>query len=88
MAAIAAVLAALFAEQFDASFHTVDDVRDFTKIPVLATISTIRPGYMNRAVKLTLATASMLAVIAIVVALSAHAARGNEQLVWLLARGA
>lgn len=88
MAAIAAVLAALFAEQFDASFHSVDDVRDFTKIPVLATISTIRPGYMKRAVKLTLATASMLAVIAIVVALSAHAARGNEQLVWLLARGA
>jgi uncharacterized protein involved in exopolysaccharide biosynthesis len=86
--AIAAVLAALFAEQFDASFHTVDDVRDFTKVPVLATISTIRPGHMKRAVKLTLATASMLAVIAIVVALSAHAARGNEQLVWLLARGA
>lgn len=88
LAAIAAVLAALFAEQFDASFHSVDDVREFTRIPVLATISTIRPGYMKRAVKLTLATASMLAVIAIVVALSAHAARGNEQLVWLLARGA
>ena len=88
LAAIAAVLAALFAEQFDASFHTVDDVREFTRIPVLATISTIRPGYVKRAVKITLATASMLAVIAIVVALSAHAARGNEQLVWLLARGA
>jgi polysaccharide chain length determinant protein (PEP-CTERM system associated) len=88
LAAIAAVVAALFAEQFDASFHTVDDVRDFTKIPVLATISTIRPGHMKRAVKFTLATASMLAVIAIVVVLSAHAARGNEQLVWLLARGA
>ena len=66
----------------------MDDVRDFTKIPVLATISTIRPGHMKRAVKFTLATASMLAVIAIVVVLSAHAARGNEQLVWLLARGA
>lgn len=88
LAAIAAVLAALFVEQFDSSFHSVDDVREFTKVPVLATISTIRPGYMRRAVKLTLATASMLAVIAIVVALSAHAARGNEQLVWLLARGA
>jgi succinoglycan biosynthesis transport protein ExoP len=88
LAAIASVLAALFAEQFDSSFHTADDVREFTKIPVLATISTIGPGYMGRAVKLTLATASMIAVIAIVVALSAHAARGNEQLVWLLARGA
>jgi len=87
-AIIAAVLGALAAEQFDSSFHSVDDIREFTKIPVLAAISTIRPGYAGRAVKLTLATASMLAVIAIVVVLSAHAARGNEQLVWLLARGA
>ena len=34
------------------------------------------------------ATASAVAVIWIIVLLSTHAARGNEQLVWMLARGA
>jgi len=87
-ALIAAVLGALAAEQFNAAFHNVDDLREFTNVPVLATISTIRSGHFRRAFRLALATASVLAVIAIVVALSAHAARGNEQLVWLLARGA
>jgi hypothetical protein len=46
------------------------------------------PGRSRRAFKFVLATASVLAVIAIVVVLSAHAARGNEQIVWLLARAA
>jgi polysaccharide chain length determinant protein (PEP-CTERM system associated) len=85
---VAAVAAALAAEQFDSTFHTVEDLRSFTQVPVLATICEIRPGRTRRAFRFVLATASVLAVIAVVAVLSAHAARGNEQIVWLLARGA
>lgn len=87
-AVAAAGVAALLAEQFDSTFHSIDDVRDFTSVPVLATIPNIGPGHGRRAFRLVLATASLIAVIALVGALSAHAARGNEQIVWLLARAA
>ena len=87
-AVAAAGVAALVAEQFDSTFHSIDDIRDFTSVPVLVTIPNIAPGHGRRAVRVALATASLIAVIAIVVALSAHAARGNEQIVWLLARAA
>lgn len=84
----AAGVAALVAEQFDATFHSIDDVREFTTVPVLAAIPNIAPGHGRRAFKFVLATASLILVVAIVGALSAHAARGNEQIVWLLARAA
>jgi succinoglycan biosynthesis transport protein ExoP len=84
----AAGVAALIAEQFDATFHSIDDVREFTTVPVLAAIPNIAPGHGRRAFKFVLATASLILVVAIVGALSAHAARGNEQIVWLLARAA
>jgi succinoglycan biosynthesis transport protein ExoP len=84
----AAGVAALVAEQFDATFHSIDDVREFTNVPVLAAIPNIAPGNGRRAFKLVLATASLILVVAVVGALSAHAARGNEQIVWLLARAA
>ena len=87
-AVAAAGVAALVAEQFDSTFHSIDDVREFTSVPVLATIPRIAPGHGRRAFRLVLATASLIAVIALVGALSAHAARGNEQIVWLLARAA
>lgn len=85
-ACAAAFIAALVAEQFDSTFHTVDDIREFTQVPVLGAIAAITPGRTRRAVRLVAATASVLVLIAIVVALSAHAAKGNEQIVWLLAR--
>ena len=88
MAVAAAIGAALGAEQFDPTFHSVDDLREFTNVPVLATIPCIASGHRQRALRSALATASVLVVIALVAALSAHVARGNEQIVWLLARGA
>src|SRR5262245_10885301 len=87
-AVAAAALAALVAEQFDSTFHSIDDIRDFTNIPVLAAIPNIAPSHTHRAIRLVLATASLIAVIAIAGALSAHAAQSNEQIVWLLARAA
>jgi len=88
LALIVAAGAALMAEQFDSTFHSVADLREFTKVPVLGAVSPIATVTAGRTFKLALATASAVAVIWIIVVLSTHAARGNEQLVWMLARGA
>jgi len=88
LAIVAAVASALIAEQFDATFHSIEDLKEFTQVPVLASICEIRPGRTRRAFRFALATASVIVLIAVVAVLSAHAARGNEQIVWLLARGA
>lgn len=74
------------AEQLDTSFHTVDDIREFTSIPVLATIPQIgrnpRRGYLGMALR----TASAVAAIVLIGSLSAYYANGNETLVRLLQR--
>jgi|KBSSwiStaDraftv2_1062776.scaffolds.fasta_scaffold23685_4 polysaccharide chain length determinant protein (PEP-CTERM system associated) len=88
LAFVVAAGAALVAEQFDSTFHSVDDLREFTKVPVLGAVSPIASVTAGRTFKFALATASAVAVIWIIVVLSTHAARGNEQLVWMLARGA
>jgi polysaccharide chain length determinant protein (PEP-CTERM system associated) len=88
MAVIVAAGAALAAEQFDTTFHSVADLREFTRVPVLGAVSPIATVTAGRTVKFALATVSAVAVIWIIVVLSTHAARGNEQLVWMLARGA
>ena len=83
-----AAMASHLAEQFDATFHNVEDLRQFTKLPVLGAVSTIRTGAPKRALRLALTTASAVALIYVIVVLSTYAARGNEQIVWMLARGA
>jgi hypothetical protein len=88
MAVAAAIGAALGAEQLDPTFHSADALREFTNVPVIATIPFIASGHRKRALRWAVATASVLVVIALAAAVSAHVARGNEQIVWLLARGA
>jgi polysaccharide chain length determinant protein (PEP-CTERM system associated) len=88
MALAAGVGAALLAEQFDSTFHSTEALREFTSVPVLATIPVISFGYRKRALRWTLATACVIAVVALSAVMSAHLARGNEQIVWMLARGA
>jgi succinoglycan biosynthesis transport protein ExoP len=88
MAIAAAIGAALLAEQFDPTFHSGDALREFTNVPVIATIPYIAYGDRTWALRWALATASVLVVIALAAVMSAHVARGNEQIVWLLARGA
>jgi len=88
MAIAAGIGAALLAEQFDATFHSSEALREFTSVPVLATIPIITYGKRTRALRLALAAASVLAAIALAAVMSAHMARGNEQIVWMLARGA
>ena len=87
LAIAAGVCAALLAEQFDSTFHTSDALRKFTSVPVLATIPSIPVGKTTRALRWALAAASVLAVVALAAVMSAHVARGNEQIVWMLARG-
>lgn len=86
LAGAAAVGVVLVAEQLDTSFHTLDDLRAFTSVPIVASIPCIERASRARHVRTVFAMASALAAIALAVALSAHLANGNEQLVRLLVR--
>lgn len=79
--------AVVLAEQLDTSFHTVDELRAFTSAPVLVSIPKIvrEADVRRRQRRLRLATASVLLGIGLVVGASYLIARGNEQLVWMLA---
>jgi hypothetical protein len=77
----------LIVEQFDTSFHSVDELRQFTKLPVLAAIPRLRPVPTLRWARAAVITASLLAGFVLVGTLSAQMARDNEPLVRLLARG-
>lgn len=87
LALVAAFSVVLAVEQFDTSFHNVDELRHFTAVPVLASIPRIHPKPATRWLRTAAATGCLAAVLFLVVTLSAHVARDNEQLVRLLIRG-
>jgi hypothetical protein len=87
LAVVAAGVTVLAVEQFDTSFHSVDDVRHFTNVPVLVAIPRIGVSPASNWVRATAVTASMLVGFIAVGTLSAYVADGNEPLVRLLARG-
>jgi polysaccharide chain length determinant protein (PEP-CTERM system associated) len=84
LAAMAAVI--VIAEQFDTSFHSVDEVREFTAVPVIATIPQIGTAPRRGWLRATLSTASAVAAVVLVATLSAYFAHGNDTLVRLLNR--
>lgn len=85
--ALAFMAAAVVAtEQVDTSFHSVDELREFTAVPVLASIPQIGTTPRRGWVRATLSTASALAAVALVATLSAYLAHGNDTLVRLLQR--
>jgi len=86
LAFAAAVTATLAAEQFDTSFHSVDELREFTAVPVLVAIPPIGARPVRQRVRLVFATASALAAIALIATFSAYMASGNEQLVRIIGR--
>jgi uncharacterized protein involved in exopolysaccharide biosynthesis len=86
LAAAAAVGAVLFAEQMDTSFHSLDEVRKFTNVPVIAAIPRIDGATVRQRARFAVALASGLLVIGLAGALSAHMAKGNEQLVRFFVR--
>jgi|KBSMisStandDraft_5_1062788.scaffolds.fasta_scaffold68078_3 polysaccharide chain length determinant protein (PEP-CTERM system associated) len=87
LAALIAVLGVLAVEQIDTTFHSVDDVRQFTTLPVLAAIPRLQPAAGPQWLRLAVITASMLAGFVLVGTVSVHVARDNEPLVRLLVRG-
>jgi hypothetical protein len=87
LAGLIAVVAVLAFEQLDTSFHSVDDLRQFTALPVLAAIPRLRPAGGPQWARIAVITASMVAGFVLVGTLSAHMARDNEPLVRLLVRG-
>ena len=78
--------AVVLVEQFDTSFHNVDEVREFTGVPVLATIPQIGAAPRRGWARATLGTASAVAAVVLVATLSAYLAHGNDTLVRLLQR--
>jgi len=86
LALAAAVAAVLASEQFDASFHGIDEIREFTSVPVLVSIPPIGPVPFKRRLLTGLATVSAIAVIALIATASAYFAHGNDQLARLIGR--
>lgn len=86
--ATAAVVTAV-AERSRAVFHTADELRAFTKVPVLASIPLIvtRADRGRRRLRVGFLTASALLGLAVAVVGSHHFAHDNEPLVWMLMRG-
>jgi polysaccharide chain length determinant protein (PEP-CTERM system associated) len=87
LALVMAFMAILAVEQFDTTFHSIDELRQFTKIPVLGAIPRIYPRRAARVLRVAAATGCLAAVLFLVVTLSIHMARDNEQIVRLLVRG-
>ena len=83
-----AAVAAFVAEQFDTSFHNVDELRKFTQVPVLVSVPRIitRSDIWRRRVRLGTAAASLVLVLCVAVGVSHLLGHGNEQLVWMLSR--
>ena len=88
LAGAAAFMSVLVAEQFDTSFHSLDELRAFTRVPVLATIPQMASGRGRRIWRTALVTGCILLAIGLSAAAAAYLARDNEQLVRLLVRGA
>ena len=89
LAAIGAAAAAvLLAEQFDTTFHSLDDLRMFTAVPVLAAIPVISLGRGRQVGRAVFVSASILLVVGLTAYGAAYLARGNEDIVRLLAHAA
>jgi polysaccharide chain length determinant protein (PEP-CTERM system associated) len=87
LAGLLAAMAVLAVEQIDTSFHSADDLRQFTTVPVLAAIPRLQPAGGAQWARVAVIAASMLIGVVLVGTLSAHVARDNEPLVRLLVRG-
>jgi len=80
--------AAMLAEMVDTSFHSADDLRAFTTVPVLVSIPRIatEADRRRRRVRFRLAAAGALLGVVLVAGASFFIAHGNEQMVRMLDR--
>jgi len=84
----ATAAAVLLVEHLDTSFHALEELREFTKVPVLASVPHIVTAVDARPQPLWRTAGPIAVGLALVVLVSYYFARGNEQLVWILSRGA
>ena len=77
----------LLAEHRDTSFHSIGELRQFTSIPVLASIPylKVQTNLGPQLLRVALSVGVVVAVCALLAVASYHAARENTQLVWMLA---
>jgi uncharacterized protein involved in exopolysaccharide biosynthesis len=89
LSVMAASAAAALTEQLDSSFHTVDDLRSFSRVPVLVSIpkivTTSDAWWRQRRFYLT--ALSVVLSLTLIVGASYYLASGNERLVTILTRG-
>jgi polysaccharide chain length determinant protein (PEP-CTERM system associated) len=86
---VLAAAAAWIADRMDTSVHTADDVRSFTRVPVLVSIPLIVTAGDRRAHqrRLWLAAAGLLLALGVVAQGVNRVARTNEGIVLMMARG-
>jgi len=79
--------ALVLAERADKSFHTVDDLRAASAVPVLVSIPRIMTprDRRRRQWRMGVAAGAALFGLVLVVGIAHYVAHGNEHLVWLLA---
>lgn len=82
-----AAVAVYVAEQMDTSFHSVKELRSFSRVPVLAAIPLIVTRGDAWRSRLRFGAAAVAALLLAVMAVQAahFVGHGNEQLVWMLA---
>jgi ferric-dicitrate binding protein FerR (iron transport regulator) len=87
VAACAAIGLVLFVEQVDTSFHTVDEIRSFTRIPVLVSIPAINSPSDRRRRRYLRQLTAVAALVGLVLVVGAAwwLGHGNETLVSMLA---
>jgi len=79
--------AVLLADQLDGSFHTLEELRAFTSVPVLVTIPHMGVASTDRQ-RLWLIAAPIAVGLVLVVLASYHTDGGNDQLAFLFSRSA
>jgi polysaccharide chain length determinant protein (PEP-CTERM system associated) len=86
LAFVAGVGAMLVSEHLDTSFHTVGELRQFTSVPVLATIPYLKSGtkFVSRALRVVMTVAAVICVCAFLAFVARYMAHENTQLVWML----
>lgn len=78
----------VLAEQLDASFHTVEDLRAFTKVPLLVSIPRIvtETDTNRRHWKVGLGSAAAMVGLVFIIGASYYLAHGNDEIVLKLVR--
>lgn len=86
VAVLLAVGLVVLSEQLDTSFHSTQDLKEFTRVPVLVTIPRIltTSDRIRHWLWTSIVSVVVIAGIAVTIHFSYTLARGNEQAVWIL----